>query len=165
MARKKAEQPPLRIATADTLDALIIAPLIARFTLDGRTIEIPCRRLSPREDEQIVAQERSARPKRIATAPNAMVEYDTVSEEYHLRRQLAEKTARAMAVYMGCALVSGRKPGLTTPKEIYDHVQGTWTEWIIEIIGQTVRVGGVSVSSAEVNDAANFTTPPDSVQS
>ena len=66
---------------------------------------------------------------------------------------------------MGCALVSGRKPGLTTPKEIYDHVQGTWTEWIIEIIGQTVRVGGVSVSSAEVNDAANFTTPPDSVQS
>lgn len=161
---KKEKPKVLKITDAAELTALVNKPLLARFAVDDQVVEIPCRRLTPAEEEQLFAIERSVRPRRIENkAVPGGFEFDTSSPEYQAAVAQAKKRARAMAIYMGCPLLAKQQPGLTDGQKITEFVQATWTEWVIEIVGQTIRSGGIGVApEVEVNELANFTTSPDS---
>lgn len=165
MAKAKTKIEPLQITSADQLTKLMAAPVVARFKVDTQEIALPCRRITPGEEERLKQIERSARPQRV---PNKAVpggfEYDTTSAEYVERASKAKRTARALAVYMGCPAVSALNPGKVDPAEILTFVEGLWNDWVIEIVAQTIRAGGIGLPAeeTEVNDLANFITPPDS---
>lgn len=165
MAKQPNKKPQaIQITSPDQLTKLLTQPIIARFKVDDVNVELPCRRLTPAEEERLRQIERSVRPIRV---PNKAVsggfEYDTQSVEYIERVARVRKMARAMAVYLGCPAVNQMKPGVVTPEEITAFIEGLWTEWIIEIVAQTIRMGGIGVPAEEqeVNDLANFTTSPE----
>lgn len=167
--KSKPARPPAQpdvITDIAALQSLCQAPLPCRFKLDGRDVEIPCRRLLPREQELLLAKQREVRPTRIPGKTPEEDRYDTSSADYLARRDRNEKTVRALGIYLGCPAVAAAAPGLGSDhQKIYEHVQGLFTEMILELLFATIVSGGVEAAEREVADRANFTTSPESAGS
>lgn len=144
---------PVRINSIDQLKGLCAESVMARFVIDGLPVEVPCRRLTSREEAVIQAIEREVQPKLVkgATGKPEDDRYDYLDPKYIERRHQAGLTVRAMTIYTGCTLVAAGHPGLTDRQAITDYVETTFPNHILQIIYLTIVGGGL-----EVGERVNF---------
>lgn len=155
-----AAPPPVLITSIDQLSLMVAAPLHAEFSLDGRVVRIPCRRLTPREEATINAIEREVAPPKVIKGPKPDDDrIDYISPDYVARREEAARIMRAVTLYTACPVIAAGRPGLTDRRQILDHVESLFTTHILDLIHLTIRAGGIDVS-----ERVNFTSPPASAQ-
>lgn len=138
------------IDSVEKLKALCDKEIVCKFTLDGSSVELPVRRLNAAEEEPIRSITRAVQP----PFKKELNNYDQLDSKYQAAIDRAEKTARAMTVYMGCPTIAAMKAGLTRQEDVYAFVQALFPENILEIIYLTIRAGGISLE-----ERVNFTSP------
>ena len=147
---------PTKITSLDQLQKLVDAPLVCAFTLDGQTLEVPLRRVSPAIEEQRREVLRAVPP---PPFDKNRGEYDLLHPAYVRGKEQAEKKARSLIVYACCPAIAESKPGLTAVDDIHKYVQSVLVENVLDVIALTAMASRISV---EVARRANFTFPPDS---
>jgi hypothetical protein len=83
----------------------------------------------------------------------ARKDYDFMDPAFLHLQDRNQKTARALIVYYGCPAIAAKKPGLSTPEQIYHFVSGLLAENVLELIAATIQAGGM-----ELVERANFTS-------
>ncbi len=152
-----ASPPPSKLITSVAeLQGLIDAPIKCRFQLDGKTLEVELIRLKPSMQESVRAVTREVVP----PFNNDRKDYDMMHPTFLARREKANITARAVALYAGCPIIAQAKPGLADKDSIFAHVQGLFSEYILQLLYMTLTGEGVSL-----DERTNFTSPLDSGQS
>jgi hypothetical protein len=139
----------VRIESLKQLQERCEQPVICRFRLDDQELEVPCRRLTPKLQEQVREVLREAVPKWKADRKD----YDALDPDYLAKRDRNAKVARALVIYNGCPLVAQARPGLLDRMTIYEYVQGLFAENILEMLALTIESGGL-----ELMERANFTS-------
>jgi hypothetical protein len=140
----------VEIGSLEELEAICTEVLHLRMQMNGKTISIPVRRLTPAESEKIELILAEAHPPTKKNEQGEIV-FDIADAGY--RKVVAEKqkVARAVAVYMGCPLfhkaeglrmkAEGNPTGTGTlqREEIVAFVQGKLTDAIHEEIYRVCR--------------------------
>ena len=147
MKRNKLEV--VRIETFEQLKSLCDEPLLCRFELDGKIIELPVKRLTAGIKEQAAEILRAPQP----PFDKVRGDYDYLNPAFLKARDKAEREARAIIIYYGCEAVSKQKPGLPNRTEIYNFVQSLLPEMVLEMIALTIQKGGVDLA-----ERVNFTS-------
>ena len=140
------------ITSLAELLAVIEQPLVCRFAIDGRPVELKVRRISSAVDEQRRAILRAPLPPWDAKRND----YVMLDPNYRAARELAEEQARAVVVYHCCPEVAALKPGLLGHAEITEFVKTVLPPLLLETIALTALAGGFG--DGEVNKRANFTS-------
>jgi len=141
------------ITTLTELRAVIDTPLVCRFEIDGREVNLPVRRISTTLDEQRRGIIRAVTPPYVKERDG----YDPMNATYRRDRELAEDIARSLIVYHCCPEVADGSKGLTDANAIHAYVKNLLPPTILEMIALTALAGGLS---AEVRERANFTSTP-----
>lgn len=154
MSKKETETPQeLTINSADELMAILTETIECRFVYKGKMIRVPVTPLSASTAEKVRELRRKALPPfRRERGPNGS--YDELDPAYLKARDENEKKARAVIIYAHCPAVAEKKPGILNPDEIYQFVQGLFTESILEILSLTIQGGGLS---NELDERVDFT--------
>lgn len=139
----------IRIESLDQLKTLCDEPVLCRFELDGKTVELPVKRLTAGIKEQVNDILRGPQP----PYDKVRGDYDYLNPVYLKSRDKAEREARAIIIYYGCDTISKQKPGLPNKNEIYNFIQSLLPETVLEIIALTVQKGGV-----DLPERVNFTS-------
>jgi len=146
----KKEKKPIRIESFDQLKKLCDEPVLCRFELDGKLIELPVKRLTAGIKEQVGDILRAPQP----PFDKARGDYDYLNPNFLKARDKAEREARAVVIYYGCDAIAKQKPGLPNKNEIYNFVQSLLPETVLEIVALTIQKGGV-----DLPERVNFSSP------
>ena len=147
-----------KLTTLSDLQLLVEKPMRCGFTIDGQTVEIEVKRLTPAVEDKVREILRRVQPPfKKDRGPHG--DFDPLDPEYLKKRDAAEDTARAVTVYYCCPMVAAGKqlagPGPTGEQEILNYVNSILPRNLQELIEMTAKSGGL-----RVEDVANFTLPP-----
>jgi hypothetical protein len=146
-----------RISSIEELTARCEAPLVARFTVDGNTLEVLCRRLTPAEEEKIASIGREIQPPLVKGRTPEEDRYDLANPVYQAKKSKAASMERALTIYEGCPIVKAGKPMLSDREAIWMYVQNLFSNTVLEILYLTIQQQGVKLA-----ETVNFTLPPGS---
>ncbi len=136
------------------LKAMLDVPINCQFDLDGVSVELPCQRLMPGVQEQVLKLLREAQPPfKRERGPHG--DFDWQSPAYLEARETNQRLARSLVIYTGCPAIAAEKPGLTDLKKIHEFVSGLLPETVCEVISLTIQKGGV-----DLRERSNFTSTP-----
>jgi hypothetical protein len=153
MKKDKAEKitvakPAAKLMTSlDELQNLVDAPVKCTFKLDGQTLEIAVKRMTPAIAERQRAILRAVQPPYLKERND----YNPLDATYLKLRDAADDKARCVVVYFCCPIISAAK-ACASDDEITAFVQSKLTRHLQELIALTAQAGGMAMS-----DAANFT--------
>lgn len=133
------------------LRGMLEEPLEIPVELNGVLVLLEGRRLSPAERNQVVGLKRQPLAPPLAGRPG---EYHWQDPAYQEQMRQANRTARALTVYLGCGWVQADRPGLTAVTEIQSFVEGAICENVLDVLEAGILMEGVSLV-----ERANFTLP------
>lgn len=148
--RNGVEKPVDFVGNLADLDRLCRAEVAVEFSSGGTRWRIMARQLTPKEAGRVRELLVKAMPPLLPMkAGEEEARFDFTDPGYRAKKEVYERQARALAVYLGCEMYRQGKPGLESVEQIQEFVEGQGTDGLLQALYLRIAGGAVGTGSAE----------------